>query len=139
MRICCLIDSLRCGGAERVMSVLADHWAGSGHQVWLVTFALESDDFYHVSASVNRVSLDLGDAPSSLAGWVIGRWRRVMAVRRMLRRAAPDVLVSFLPVPNIVAIAAAAGTGIPVVISERMYPPGATLAGATGRAWTWAR
>ncbi len=39
MKLALFIWSLRSGGAERVLSNLANHWAQHGHDVHLITFA----------------------------------------------------------------------------------------------------
>jgi glycosyltransferase involved in cell wall biosynthesis len=44
-----------------------------------------------------------------------------------MREIAPDVIVSFLPHVNVAAVLAASGLGIPVVVSERTYPPAMPL------------
>jgi len=59
MRITLVISSLGTGGAERVMSVIANYWAANGHEVSLITLALPATDFYTLHPAVTRVGLDL--------------------------------------------------------------------------------
>jgi GalNAc-alpha-(1->4)-GalNAc-alpha-(1->3)-diNAcBac-PP-undecaprenol alpha-1,4-N-acetyl-D-galactosaminyltransferase len=129
MRICCVIGSLTSGGAERVMSVLCERWAHDGHDVTLVTFAGTTDDFYPLPSSVARVGLGLDYPPSSSFAWLQRSVRRVTGLRRVVRERRPDVILAFMTIPNLTAIIASMGLGVPVVISERVYPPAEVAAG----------
>lgn len=60
---------------------------------------------------------------ADLVGGKTGRLRRLWALHRYIRKTRPDVVVSFLPDVNVAALLAARGTGVPVIVSERTYPP----------------
>jgi GalNAc-alpha-(1->4)-GalNAc-alpha-(1->3)-diNAcBac-PP-undecaprenol alpha-1,4-N-acetyl-D-galactosaminyltransferase len=53
------ISSLSLGGAERVTVNLANHWAGKGWLVTVVTLSNGSDDFFELEPRVRRVRLGL--------------------------------------------------------------------------------
>ena len=122
MRLTMLISSLSRGGAERAMAVEADHWAAKGHHVTLVTFADPDPKDYSVSESVHRIGLGLpagGRHP-----WHVLRRSaaRVRALRAVLRSSRPDVVVSFMETPSVLAVLAAAGLRVPVVVMEHNDP-----------------
>ena len=69
MRIALTIGSLRAGGAERVMSLLAAEFLRRGHEVALVTLSPPSDDFFRLPPGVERFSIGLeGESAGPLRG-----------------------------------------------------------------------
>jgi GalNAc-alpha-(1->4)-GalNAc-alpha-(1->3)-diNAcBac-PP-undecaprenol alpha-1,4-N-acetyl-D-galactosaminyltransferase len=134
-RLTLVISSLAAGGAERVMSMLASHWALAGHTVTLITIASPADDHYPVDSRVRRIDL----TPSGRG------WRRLSALYsnaklcRLLRQSVlatePDAVVSFIDKINMCVLTSLLATGIPVVISERTDPRCHRL----GPGWSWLR
>jgi len=111
------------GGAERVTANLANHWAGKGWEITVVTLAPRSLDFYELHPAVKRVSLGLG---SDSANVVVGLWqnlRRVMAMRRVLRKVQPDIALGMMTTANVLLALAALGLRIRTVGSEHNHPP----------------
>lgn len=118
MRILFLVSSMQGGGAERVAAFLCNAWAEAGHQVTLMpTFSGKGNVVYDLEP---RVHLDF--LSDHVAGHR-GRLRRILALRAIYRSLKPDVVVSFLTDVNIAALLAGFGTRVPVVVSERSYPP----------------
>ncbi len=123
MRLALIIHAMCCGGAERVMSILARYWVGQGHDVFLLTFDSGTEPpFYPVPETVRHIPLGLvaesHDARQALAN----NLTRLSVLRRTLARIVPDVVVSFLPATNVLAILAGSSLDIPVVVSERTDP-----------------
>lgn len=110
MNICCLIDSLGPGGAQRQMSLLVRELIARGHHVNLILY----HDLRHFSEEVESS----GVAPMAIRTRTkIGR---VLAIRRAIRRTDPDCIVSFLSGPNLIGIAASLGLPrVPIIVSER--------------------
>ena len=89
-----------------------------------------------------RVKVDfLADRVASQSASPVNKVRRLVALRRALRELAPDVILSFLPHVNVAAVISALGLGIPVVVSERIYPPAMPLGPVLERLrrWTYPR
>lgn len=122
MRIGCVIASLGSGGAERVMVSLCGAWAARGDDVTLFTFDDGRRDFHAVPAGVTRIALDIAATSTSLLGAICTNAARLRTLRRAVRSAAPDVIVSFTDRTNVSTLLAALGLSIPVVISERIDP-----------------
>lgn len=127
-RILFVINSLAGGGAERVMTTLLRH-----STPWRARYAMalalldEEPAAYEPPDWIEVHRLDTGFRLS--AG--------VARLRALVLRTRPHLIVSFLTRANVAAVAAAAGTGIPVVVSERVntlahLPAG--LSGLAGRA-----
>lgn len=123
MKLLFFIDSLQCGGAQRVCATLCNHWAERGWDVTLATF----DDgtvppFFPPARGVRHVSLGLQRRSTGAVHSVINNLRRVQRLRRFVARERPDCILSFIDGTNVLALIAARGTGIPVVVSERVDP-----------------
>lgn len=131
MRVTLIISSLSGGGAERVMSLMANHWARSGWDVTLVTYEQTKDlaPPYELDERVERVQLDygplVGAVPLASRLKLVGLYnvsRLVVSLRRFLRRHRPDVVISFLDLTNVFTLLATAGLALPVIVSERTDP-----------------
>jgi GalNAc-alpha-(1->4)-GalNAc-alpha-(1->3)-diNAcBac-PP-undecaprenol alpha-1,4-N-acetyl-D-galactosaminyltransferase len=117
-----VIASLAGGGAARVATSLARYWIGEGRDPTVVTLGPETAADYALAPGVRRVTLDvLGPSRGALDG-ALRSAGRIGALRAALRRLRPDVIVSFIHATNVLSIVAAAGSGVPVVVSERSDP-----------------
>ncbi len=120
-RVTLAIAGLGDGGAERVVSLLAKHWA-STYQVSVVTVGSVERDVYQLPPGVERLALGLLE-PSRHpieASWRSGK--RILALRRALDRLQPDVVVSFMTPTNVLCLLAAAGRDVAVLVAERSDP-----------------
>lgn len=109
------------GGAERVASTLANAWVSRGDQVTLMpTFSGGGECFYKLSPHVRLVYL--ADLVSSRTRTFANQLARLLALRRFIAAAQPDVIVSFLSNVNVATILASAGLGLPVIVCERTDP-----------------
>lgn len=124
MRLLIYIHSLENGGAERVVSNLANYWASIGWDVTVVTVAPHTTDFYVLDPAVQRICLYLtGSSGNVLAGFTRTA-RRAQALRRILQRVKPDVALSAMHTANV--ILALAARGLPclrTIGSEHNFPP----------------
>lgn len=135
MRICGVIASLGAGGAERVMLELCAAWHTRGHEVTLLTLDDGNLDFYAVPAGVVRNALSLESRSRSVTDALRANVIRARVLRAGLRRARPEVIVSFTDRTNVLSLLAARGMAIPVVVSERTDPRRHDI----GRAWSFLR
>jgi glycosyltransferase involved in cell wall biosynthesis len=123
VRIAFVIPSLGPGGAERVATLLASYWVGEGHEVVIATFdAPEVEPFFAVDPRVEVRGLSAKNATRGLAVRLGTNAARLARLRALLRKVRPDAVVAFMTEANVVAIWAARGLGIPVVVSERNQP-----------------
>jgi GalNAc-alpha-(1->4)-GalNAc-alpha-(1->3)-diNAcBac-PP-undecaprenol alpha-1,4-N-acetyl-D-galactosaminyltransferase len=135
MRLALVISQLGAGGAERVMSALANHWAEQGHEISLITLSSDTEDFYAISSNVRRLGLDLM-GPS--AGYLQAIWRNVVrlrSLRKSILGVRPDCVVSFTDKTNVLVLLAMSGSSVPVVVSERVDPRQYPI----GRIWSCLR
>ena len=117
-----LVSGMQGGGAERVASTLCNYWVKKGYRVTLIpTYSGRGECVYHLD---ERVELDfLADRVGSNEQSIWNRFRRLWVLRKVIRQYNPDIILSFLTHVNIAAILGAFGSRIPVIVSERTYPP----------------
>jgi len=115
------IPTLQGGGAERVMTTLANYWASLGWNITLLTYEKEGTvPFYSIDPSIHLIQINaLSLNPFLLPFDVL---KRILKMRRVMRLKNPDVVVSFLDMNNILTILAALGLKILMCISERIDP-----------------
>ena len=106
------------GGAEKIMAAIAAHRHAQGDEVQVAgMFMPPAGPFFPYPRGV-RLNVLAGDAPRDR----LLQLRRLAAIRALIRRVMPDVILSFLTKVNCLTLLAARGTGVPVVISERNNP-----------------
>ena len=129
-RIFLLVSSMEGGGAERVAALLCNYWVDQGYEVTLMpTFSGRGGCVYPLDG---RVRLEyLADRVGGARRTIGSVPRRFWALRRAIKESHADVVVSFLSQLNIVTLLASRGLSVPVVVSERIYPPALPL----GRVW----
>ena len=135
MRICGVIASLGAGGAERVMIELCTAWQARGDDVTLLTLDDGQQDFYPVPGGARRIALDLASCSASTAGAIRANVSRMRELRRAIRDARADVVVSFTDRTNVLVLMAARGLSVPVIVSERIDPRRHDI----GSAWSMMR
>ena len=114
------IGSLCMGGAERVIVNLAAYFRSCGYTVTIVT-KLQDEDEYPVPDGVTRILADItGNEISS--NRIVNLYRRIAKLRNIFKQLSPDYIVSFIKKNNFMAITAAAGLRIPVIVSVRSNP-----------------
>jgi GalNAc-alpha-(1->4)-GalNAc-alpha-(1->3)-diNAcBac-PP-undecaprenol alpha-1,4-N-acetyl-D-galactosaminyltransferase len=122
-RVVLVTGGMDCGGAQRVMADMANYWAARGWQVTLATWSgPELRDFYLLSANISRAWLHVDSRGASPTSGLRAFAGRILRLRRLLRGAKPDVVLSFIDVSNVHTILAAAGLGVRVVVAERTHP-----------------
>ncbi len=119
MKITFLVSSLQFGGAERVATTLCNAWVQRGHDVALIATYRGTDPcFFELEPSVQ-----LSYLASKRTGWLTNSsLARLFKLRQLLKQQQPDLVLSFLPSANIMAILASIGLGVPVIVSERTDP-----------------
>ena len=116
MKIAFFIGHMGYGGAERVISLLANDYCRRGWDTDIVML-LSRDLAQRLEPGVRLVDLSLG------GGSYLKRapyWLR--QIRGYLKREKPDCVVSFIGRINALVLTAALGMNIPIVVSERNDP-----------------
>ena len=123
MKIAFVLPEIGPGGAERVAVILAGQWQLAGHDVTLLTLDNGSvPPFYPIPEGVGHRALGLQRSSRGMVDAVLSNVGRVRHLRRAILSLRPDVAVSFIDQANVLTLLACMGTGIPVVVSERISP-----------------
>ena len=121
MKICCLIDSLGAGGAQRQMTALVGALSQRGYEVTLLTY----HKFDHFLPDVQQFIEPKTIESSSRLG-------RFWSLRREVRKQRPDCIISFLDTPNLLGVFSSLPPDrIPIIVSERSLDTKRTLKNST--------
>ena len=117
MRYLFVSPGLRFGGAERVMSILANEWHRHGEEVRFFLTGTPAESWYPLDAGIEIVS-DFEAAQKVR----IEQFIHIREIRKECTRWKPDAVISFYN--DICALAAIAirGLHIPLIYSERNDP-----------------
>lgn len=123
MRLTLIISSLTCGGAERVMSIMANYWAAKGWEIDLVTF----DDgtiapFYGLDYRVRYLPLGISKDSPNLLTALGSNLKRIQILRSAICDNKPDATISFIYAANVITLLATRNLNMSVVVSERTDP-----------------
>ncbi len=133
-----VIHSLKGGGAERVTADISAYWVQRGYRVTVVTQADASTDKYVLHPRVERYALGLAsDSKQTLLG-IWANLRRVWALRRLMKRQRPTVVLGMMTTSSILAIIAARGQHCRVIATEHTHPPAQKLSSMWLRLRRWA-
>lgn len=139
MKIVFLVSSMNAGGAERVAATLANAWAQRGDSVTLVaTFPHKGASFYPLADGVEFVWL--ADRMGTSRNRLLLGLNKLLALRRLVREARPDLVVAFLTNVNVMALLGLKGMGVPFIACERTNPAGSASCGTVLKAlrrWTY--
>ncbi|MGX5659701.1 glycosyltransferase family 4 protein [Castellaniella ginsengisoli] len=135
-----VIHSLRGGGAERVAVDLAACWQGRGCKVMIVTQTDDRQDAYPLPDGVRRHALGLAGDSAGPVGALWGNLLRVLALRRLVRRHRPSVVLGMMTRGSVLAVLAARGRAR-VIATEHAHPPSLPLPAFWERLrrWTYPR
>ncbi|SFV63112.1 Alpha-1,4-N-acetylgalactosamine transferase PglH [hydrothermal vent metagenome] len=117
MKVLFTISSLQSGGAERVLSTLANYWSRKG---WDITILVVSSKnrFYKIDENIKIISL-LDNYKSSSSKLQILYY--IKGIRETIKSEKPDIVISFITLMNILVLLATRGLNVPILISERNY------------------
>lgn len=112
MKVDFIVGSFGKGGAERVMATLASYFVKMGHEVRLITFD-NNEDQYDLPVTIVRVRLVKNFSSNAKINRLLGLIRFYKHKKRR-----PNVVISFLTFTNLVTILACKFRKIPVIVSE---------------------
>jgi GalNAc-alpha-(1->4)-GalNAc-alpha-(1->3)-diNAcBac-PP-undecaprenol alpha-1,4-N-acetyl-D-galactosaminyltransferase len=122
MRLTLVIPSLYSGGAERVLSIIANYWASKGWKVTLLTFCGNQPPFYDLDSKISYIPLHIARDSSNLIAAVKNNLYRIFKLRLAITASNPDIVISFMSEANVTTLLATRGLNVPVLVSERNNP-----------------
>ena len=118
MKITLVISALSCGGAERVLVLMAQGFLDRGHEVTVVTLSDKTTDFYHLPSECSRIALNIMGDSSGLIEAFTSNIKRIAVLRKAIDSTTPSIVISFLRITNITTILALLGTKYPLIVTE---------------------
>lgn len=129
------IADLESGGAQQVLSQVANRWAADGRRIGVATFADPAGDFFKLDDRIERLVLGgIRRSDTPLQG-LRNNIARVRSVRRAIKSFDPRIAIGFIAPMNILLVAASRGMSRRIVISERNDPARQSY----GRQWDMLR
>lgn len=116
------LNCLEQGGAERVVSNLANQFSKEGYQV-IVATEWQGENEFQLNEGVQRVHVGLKEQDEK-KGRISKIFLRVKYLREFIRKENPDITIAFAHKANYRALMATVGMRMPVVISVRTDPVG---------------
>lgn len=110
------------GGAERVLSQIANYAAENGHIVYWINFDRDSN-FYKLDSRINIVKLNIVFGRNNKLAKIfmapVIEYKRFKAVRVLLKKEKPDVVVAFLQLSEMIFGMNCISLKIPFITSIR--------------------
>lgn len=116
MKIAFVTPGMTFGGAERVISILANNWCDMGHEVSMFITATNRPPVYKMNQKIKvEYFADYNEKG-------VSHLKLISAIRKFINDEKPDSVISFMNDVCAYTIIALIGTGIPVIYSERNDP-----------------
>jgi GalNAc-alpha-(1->4)-GalNAc-alpha-(1->3)-diNAcBac-PP-undecaprenol alpha-1,4-N-acetyl-D-galactosaminyltransferase len=123
MRISLVISSLSAGGAEKVMSELANYLDDIGYNVSLITLDNPNNKpFYPLNKTINLIQVNQISEGNNIILRICKLLKRILVLRKTLKKTKPDIIISFMDVINVTTLISSINLKTPVVVSERIDP-----------------
>jgi GalNAc-alpha-(1->4)-GalNAc-alpha-(1->3)-diNAcBac-PP-undecaprenol alpha-1,4-N-acetyl-D-galactosaminyltransferase len=120
-RILLAVHSLSAGGAQRVVSEMANWWATHGREVGVLTLEPRDHDLFRLHTSVKRITFNR-QIPRTRLHIPAQFVRDLSLIRAAAFSYKPELAISYMDRTNIHMLLAFAATRIPLIVSERTDP-----------------
>lgn len=121
MKIVCYVNKMSGGGAERVMSVLANGLLQSGNDVVLATNYKEEKEYF-IDERIKRVYFHKEYQKHGKVKSLFNFISRVLKLRKVLKREKADIVISFIREVNYIALCSTLFLKTKNLISVRIDP-----------------
>jgi GalNAc-alpha-(1->4)-GalNAc-alpha-(1->3)-diNAcBac-PP-undecaprenol alpha-1,4-N-acetyl-D-galactosaminyltransferase len=125
MKLTLISSSLEVGGAERVMSIIANYWAAKGWEITILTFDDGSKPpFYDLDdqIDVRPLAIESQDDYAISLSSVKDNLGRIQILKQAIVASRPDVVISFVNTTNIMTLLACWGLKVKTIVSEHVNP-----------------
>ncbi|MFV0221276.1 glycosyltransferase [Empedobacter falsenii] len=119
--ICLIIPSLRHGGAERVISVLANEWSKNPDCKVNLLLLTKQEHFYQIDSRVNIIEPQKLYTKNSISKLFYTIWV-FWFIRNKIYKLNPTSVLSFCERYNNIVLLALLGIKIPIFVSDRNNP-----------------
>ncbi|MFO8236562.1 MAG: glycosyltransferase family 4 protein [Bacteroidales bacterium] len=116
-----VISCLKGGGAERVISGLANYFVNLDYKVSVI-YLDKHKDFYFLDEKINRYQIEYSRNIGNFFLGLINTRKRILAICKMIQKVNPEIVISFITDINVLTVLACRNLNVPVIISERTNP-----------------
>ena len=117
MKIAFVISSLSNGGAEKIISLLANYFVQC-NEVSLILLC-KKEIVYDIDNNINLVELNSCKNSVNIIDGIKNNINRYKELKNQIIEIKPDLIISFLTQTNILSILVAKSLHIPIIASER--------------------
>jgi len=122
MKIVFLIPSLEAGGAERVITLLANYWVEKGYSIQIITLSdPNKSSFYPLSNSIQLLQTGTKKQLSGLRK-LLSLGKQWNIIRREVNKSKPTALIAFLDISIFLSLILKPFINTKVIVSERNNP-----------------
>lgn len=118
-KILLVIPTLNQGGAERVISELANYWSTNGIEIHLAIL-VKSNHFYSLNNSITLH--DIGKKINGKLSKIVSIFQSYYKLRTLIKNSSFNFIISFLPQSNVLTLFSALGLKQKIYVSERNSP-----------------
>ncbi|MFQ5485006.1 MAG: glycosyltransferase, partial [Desulfobacterales bacterium] len=123
MRLTLVIYAMSPGGAERVLSIIANYFAEKSWEISLITLDDGSTlPFYELHPSIVHQPLAVAGVSNRFFHGLKNNFKRIRALRRAIKKNKPQLVMSVMDKTNILVLISTLGLGLPVIVCERSTP-----------------
>lgn len=119
-KICIISPSLKIGGIERALTVLANYFNETGYEVSFIC-CLKSKHFYLLNDTIKIIEPNFERTNSKL-NKILFYPRLIFYLRNSIKKTNPEVILSYGDIFNSFVLLSAINLKIPVFISDRTSP-----------------
>lgn len=127
MKLLCLIDNLGSGGAQRQLVNLAILWKRKGHEVIFTCYG--DANFYESQLEENEINIYRIKNKNILD--------RIIKIRKFIRKCNPDIVISFLLTPNLLACISSIGKHKWKLITSELSANEKSFLGLRSKIYKW--
>lgn len=109
------------GGAEKVVSLMANHWVKS-YEVVILSESIPEEDFFEVNKEVQREVTGFKIVSKTPFAQLKEYIRGIFYIREALKKSKPDIIISHIDMANIRMLIASIGLNIPVIVEDHNNP-----------------
>ena len=113
MKIVFVISSLDIGGAEKILTTLANHFDNIGHNITIIMTS-SNKPYFRLNSTINLVSID-----TKSSNRVNNILLLISSLKREILLSEADIVISFMSEMNILALIASRLASKPIIVSER--------------------
>jgi glycosyltransferase involved in cell wall biosynthesis len=123
MKFCFVINSLVAGGAERALTILANHWSEEGNEVTILTFDDgQTPAHYALNSDITLIPLSLSTSEKTLVAKLTSIPGALLTLRQTILRTKADATISFMDQANILALIATSLSSVRPFVCEQVHP-----------------